>query len=383
MMLSDRELLARLVGFDSVSSRSNALLAEFLGGYLRDSNCAVERQEYDEGRKVNLIARRGPVSDGGLILSGHMDVVPADEPDWNSNPFELTPRDGRLYGRGSADMKSWIAQAVSLLCRIRENELQRPLVLVLTADEELGSIGMQRLLAHWRAHPPASLPKQAIIGEPTGLRAIRMHKGHLKARLSAQGKPAHSGYPHLGVNAIELAGAALQQLTRLAAELRSHRESTSVRFADCPFPALNVGRIVGGGAVNVVPERCELEFGVRLLPGQRREWIQQRLDAALAELPAATRERLMLSILNENPPMLCRDEAPLWRMLCGMLKQGEVPGASFASDGGWLSTLGVDCVLWGPGSIEDAHRANESIDEAEWVRGGELLQQAVRHLCGR
>lgn len=389
MMLSDRDLLARLIAFDSVSSRSNAGIADFLSAYLGEAGCRVERMPYERAgiERVNLLAACGPELAGGpqagagLILSGHLDVVPAEELDWSSPPFELRERDERFFGRGTADMKAWVAQAANLVASLASEKLARPVVLLLTADEEIGSVGAQYFVRHWRESGGGVLPDQAIVGEPTGLRVVRMHKGHLKARVTARGKPAHSGYPHLGINAIELAGHALEKLSWLASELRGEQAAAGEFFPECPFPVLNVGRIHGGSAVNVVPERCEIEFGLRLLPGQDNAEMVARVQAELAQLPPAIRDRLMLDVLNDNPPMQCDASAPICAALCELIESRQTVGVSFASDAGWLSTLGVQCVLFGPGSIEDAHRANESIDIAEWMRGGELLKKIVRRLC--
>lgn len=385
MMLSDRDLLARLIAFNSVSSRSNADIADFLARYLRDAGCHVERTAYERagGERVNLLVWCGDRTDAGdgLILSGHLDVVPADEPDWSSPPFELHEREGRFYGRGMADMKAWVAQAANLVAGLARKPPARSLLLLLTADEEIGCVGMQHFAQTWGQAGAGVLPKQALVGEPTSLRMVRMHKGHLKARVVAHGKPAHSGYPHLGVNAIELAGHALAKLAWLAAELRGERSANSEHFPECPFPVLNVGKIAGGSAVNIVPERCEIEFGLRLLPGQENAAMMARVQAELDTLPRPIRDRLSLEVVNDNPPMLCDGTAPLCGVLADLIGSRETHGVSFASDAGWLSTLGVQCVLFGAGSIEDAHRANESIDIAEWTRGGELLRQIVARAC--
>jgi acetylornithine deacetylase len=153
-------------------------------------------------------------------------------------------------------------------------------------------------------------------------------------------------------------------------------------FPECPFPVLNVGRINGGSAVNIVPERCEIEFGLRLLPRQENAAMIERVRAELDELPRPIRERLTLEVVNDNPPMMCASDAPICTAVGDIVGAHDTHGVSFASDAGWLSTLGVQCVLFGPGSIEDAHRADESIDVAEWTRGGALLKRIVKRMCG-
>lgn len=397
-MLDDRELLARLIEFDSVSANAAAPIADFAAGYLSDAGCGVWRQAYDAGRKVNILAWREPARPpadphAGLLLSGHVDVVPAGEPDWASDPFRLVERDGRFFGRGVADMKGWVALAMNRLARRSPETLHAPLGLLLTADEEIGSVGAQRFVSTCNglcfreaAGGPAmggrgELPRACLVGEPTGLRVVRMHKGHLKGRVAATGRPAHSGYPHLGVNAIEIAGRALTRLVELSSQFRSERTDTSRYFPECPYPVLGVGMIRGGSAVNVVPANCEIDFGMRLLPGQQTDAICARIDHAINGIAVEAPGGLRWEVLNDSPPMLCREEAAIYRELCALVGQRETVSASYASDAGWLSTIGLECVLCGPGSIEDAHRANESIDIGQWREGGRVLDEIIDRVC--
>lgn len=379
-LLSDRELLARLVAFDSVSPGPNRAIADFVADYLQAAGCAVSRREYEDGAKVNVVACKGPTPDGsGLLLAGHLDVVPAPEPDWRSPPFELTVRDGRLYGRGSADMKGFDALAINALAELCDDELRRPLAVLMTADEEIGTIGAQRFAQSWACEYP--LPTQCLVGEPTRMTIVRMHKGHLRARLSVRGKPAHGAYPHLGVNAIEIASAAVAALGSLGMELRSRRTDVSRCFPDAPSPVLNIGTIRGGSAVNVVPERCEVEFGMRLMPGQTTDEALGWVREALAGLPAENRGAIELSLVNDSPPMRCDESAPLLAALKELTGQREPVGVSYATDASALQRLGLQCVVFGPGDIGDAHRANESIDFAEWRAGRRIVDELVARFC--
>jgi len=376
--LSDVELLARLIAFDSVSANSNRPIADFLAEYLSASGCRIWRQEFDEGRKVNILASRGDGPAGaGLLLSGHMDVVPAGEPGWRSDPFTLTEREGRLFGRGTCDMKGWLALAVNRVAAA--TALSKPLHLLISADEEVGCVGARHFA---RNPPPFPLPASFLIGEPTELKGVRMHKGHTKVRVRVEGKPAHSGYPHLGINAIERAGEVLAVLTRLACDWKSRRAASSEHFPECPYPVLNLATIAGGSAVNVVPAQCEIQMGVRTLPGEGSAELIKEIAAVLAGLPQPLRDAVSHDVPSDNPPMLCPDEAPLHRLVCDLIGQAGTVGVSYASDAGWLSTMGVQCVLHGPGSIEDAHKANESIDGGQWRRGGDLLDRTIAGMCG-
>jgi acetylornithine deacetylase len=381
-LLSDSELLARLVGFDTTSRNSNLPLAEFICDYLDRPGVRVVRQPSPEGDKANVIVTVGPErSDGdgrgGLVLSGHMDVVPAEEDGWESDPFTLTERDQTYVGRGSCDMKSFLALAINAAASVTPERLAEPLVLILTYDEEVGLLGAKHFAETWPE--PASLPRNTIIGEPTSLNVIRMHKGYLHARIGLTGKAAHSGYPHLGENAIEPAGRVIVALSELRDQMERERPPHNEYFPEVPYVALNVAQVSGGVAVNVVPDHCDLEVGARLLPEMETAHLVQRMqDAvtkALGETPYA------FEVVNASPPMLLNEEASIYRMLCAEVGQQETLSASYATDAGWLQTIGLDCVIFGPGSIDVAHKPNESMPISDFVRAAELLDKTIGHCC--
>jgi acetylornithine deacetylase len=376
--LPDADLLARLVAFDTTSHRSNREIADFICDYLARPGVRITRQATADGAKLNLIVAAGS-EDGerGLVLSGHMDTVPAESDGWESDPFTLTPRDGTLVARGAADMKGFLALAINRLAAADIGRLRHQLVLLFTHDEETGTQGARRLVNEPAGVPP--LPRAAIIGEPTGLRVLRMHKGHLRLRLTFTGSPAHSGLPHLGVNAVEAAGAAIAALSALRRTLERERPLHAEHFPEVPYVTLNLARIAGGGATNVVPADCVLDLGIRLLPGMSVDDMIARVRAAVSE--AASPVPFDLVILGETPPMIAAEDAPIHRLLAGELRQTGSGSAPFGTDGGWLSRLGLDCVLCGPGSIEVAHKPNESLPVAEFVRAGDLLTRVVHRAC--
>ena len=226
MRLDNTDLLERLIGHDTVSRNSNLPLVDFLCEYLDRPGIRIERHPSPDGTKANLVVAMGPDIDEerrGLVLSGHMDVVPADEDDWRSDPFRLTRVDDTLVGRGTSDMKGFVAIAANAVAALDPAKLLHPLVLIFTYDEEVGTVGAKHFADTWPE--PRQLPKSAIIGEPTSLRVIRMHKGHINLRLTSQGTAAHSGYPHLGLNAIEPVGRVIVALSDLRRELRDRIES--------------------------------------------------------------------------------------------------------------------------------------------------------------
>ena len=373
--LSDEALLARLVAFDTTSHKSNREIAAFICDYLDRPGVRITRHPTADGAKLNLIVAAGPEhGDRGLVLSGHMDVVPADG--WESDPFTLSQRDGCYVARGAADMKGFLALAINRLAAADILRLQHQLVLLFTHDEETGTLGARRLVNEPGAIPP--LPRAAIIGEPTSLRVLRMHKGHLRLRLSFTGVPAHSGLPHLGVNAVEAAGRAIVALTDLRQTLERERTPNAEHFPEVPYVTLNLARVAGGGAVNVVPADCVLDLGVRLLPGMSTGEMTGRVRSVVQ---AVSRVPFELALVGETPSMITADNAPIARLLATELGQTGTGSASFGTDGGWLSRLGLDCVIWGPGSIEVAHKQNESLPVAEFVRAGELLTRIVHRAC--
>jgi acetylornithine deacetylase len=381
-LLSDRDLLARLVAFDTTSSESNLPLADFLCDYLARPGVRITRQEAPGGApKANLVIELGPETDpgerGGLVLSGHMDTVPAGE-GWSTPPFELTDRDGAAYGRGSADMKGFLALAANRFARTAVSWLRQPLALVFTYDEEVGTLGARHLHERWPEGRP--LPRRAVIGEPTELSVVRAHKGHLRARITVRGTSAHSAYPHLGHNAIEPAARLVVALGDLRRRLESERLPASADFPEVPWPALNVGRIDGGTAVNVVPERCEVEVGVRLLPGMDGDGMAARLREEAAKALAG--ERFEWETLSLSPPMQAPPGSALFATLCEIAGEPAEPAVGYATDAGWLQRMGMECVLFGPGSIRVAHKPDEHVPLDQLARAAEVLERLVARWCG-
>jgi acetylornithine deacetylase len=375
--LSDSALLARLVGFDSTSRESNLPLADFICSYLDRPGVRIARNPSADARKTNLLIQIGPGGCGGVTLSGHMDVVPAEEVGWRSDPFTLADEGERLVGRGAADMKGFLALAINRLAGLDPESLQHPLALLLTYDEEIGTLGARHFTETWAGTD--ALPHDLIIGEPTSLRVVRLHKGMLRLRLAFEGVAAHSGYPHLGRNAIEPAAGAIVALSKLRRILEAERPPHGEHFPEVPFTALNVGTVTGGSAANVIPDRCTIEIGIRLLPGTAAEAVTERVrDAVRQALPD---EGFSLDLVSESPAMMLEPDADIHRSLCALVGQGESLGVAFATDAGWLQRVGFRCVLFGPGSIEVAHRANEFVPVAEFRRAGELLEEIVRLRC--
>jgi acetylornithine deacetylase len=380
--MSDIELLRRLVAFDSTSAHSNRPIADFICEYVDGPGFEVFRNEKPDENKVNLVIRVGDPGRfrderAGLILSGHMDVVPAVEPEWESDPFDLTERDGRLFGRGAADMKGFLALALNLAQEFAEEPLQTPLVLLLTFDEELGLLGAQHFQRMWDESIP--LPKNAIIGEPTGMRVIRMHKGHLRVSITLRGRSAHSACPHLGRNAIEPAARVVTALAELRQALTRERIETGTYFRETPYATINVAQIAGGEAVNIIPDRCAIDIGGRVLPGMDSAGFIQRIRDtvdALEDLGECTVETV-----NVGPPLLAPADSEVHRFMCDLLSQTEDGAASYATDAGVFQQMGIDCVVCGPGPIDVAHRPNEFTTREDLAAARPIFQKAIRRFC--
>ncbi|HXO21880.1 MAG TPA: acetylornithine deacetylase [Thermoanaerobaculia bacterium] len=385
-LLPDADLLARLVAFDSTSCNSNLPIADFLADYLDRPGARIDRNVSAAGDKANLIVHVGPQGADerkdrpGLVLSGHMDVVPAGD-GWHSDPFELADRGDRYVGRGACDMKGFLALAANLAAETDPAALSAPLVLVFTYDEEVGTLGARRLFESYARG--ASLPARAVIGEPTSLAVARLHKGHLKMRVTVRGTSAHSGYPHLGVNAIEPAGRVISTLAALRETLEREEAPHRELFPEVPFVPLNVGTVRGGAAINLVPDRCIVELGLRPLPGMDSSALALRVREAVAAAVASPPFPFApeVEVLSDSPPMLLAEGSPLHRYLCALNRQESARSVSFATDAGWLQRLGIDCAIWGPGSIAAAHKPDEHVPKAELVAARGLLAQTIRHFC--
>lgn len=380
-LLSNRDLLARLVGFDSSSHNSNRPIADFICDYLDLPGVTIDRQSSPDGEKMNLIVRIGPTDqpDGrGLVLSGHMDTVPADEPEWTSDPLTLTEIDGRYFGRGVCDMKGFIALAINAAASIEVASLKHPVVLIFTYDEEVGILGAKHLAYAYEGR--GNLPRATIIGEPTTLKVVRMHKGFLGFEVVLTGKSAHSGYPHLGLNAIEPVGPLIEALKQFRAELQTESPPNCEYFPEVPFVALNLGTVSGGTAANIVPDRCELSCSLRLMPGMDTDDMIHRVRSVVEN--ATGDSPYEFAVTHQTPPLLLEEQTEIYRMLTERIGQMETLSASYATDAGWLQSLGMECAIFGPGSIEVAHRPNESLPISEFEACTSIVEHMIRQSCG-
>lgn len=379
--------LTRLIGFDTVSRHSNLALIEEVQGYCEQLGLSVDLTFNEAKDKANLFVTvpAGANADQvnhGLVLSGHTDVVPVDGQDWSSDPFTATIRDDKLYGRGSCDMKGFIACALTLLPQAvklsNAGQLRRPLHLALSFDEEVGCLGAPLILADLKARGIA--PDYCIVGEPTNMTMVVAHKGIAVYRCRVHGKSAHSSLTAQGVNAISYASRLIGYVDELAEEI-SHREDNDSLF-DVPYSTLSVGTIQGGTATNIVPNLCEFTFDYRNLPHMTQDDILAPIKAKVAELSAQMQARapetgIELLQMEGVPAMTDNDNGELQNLISALTGDDKRHKVAYATEGGQFTNAGIPTIICGPGSIEQAHKANEFVKLSEIERCDGFLQKLL------
>lgn len=387
------DVAARLVAADTVSHKSCVAALEALADDLErfGFRCALHRYARGGVAQANLVAVAGPAVPGGLALSGHVDVVPfADQPGWTRDPLRLGIDDARVHGRGTSDMKGFLAQCMDAARRLDPASLERPLVLIFTAEEEVGCRGAGELapaLAGLLGDCP--LPTLCWIGEPTGGRVHHAHKGVVAFDVTVRGQGGHSSRPEAGVNAIAVAARALAVVGAVQAERRERpRAEFLALYPDAPYTSANFGEIRGGTAPNMIAETCTFSVCYRPLPDEDPlgfyEEVRQRLaagdlrDWGSPERPAA----IALGEPTVAPGLLSRRGTPLEAALFDRLGVAESGGLSLCTDGGQLARLGVDSLICGPGEIDQAHQPDESLPRAAFERGADDVLAVVGRLCG-
>jgi len=356
------EMLRLLVSFDTVSDTSNLGLIRFVEEYLKGHGVDPRVSHNADGTKANLFATIGPdETRGGVILSGHTDVVPAEPEAWTTNPFEVVRRDGRLYGRGTADMKGFIACALASVPDFLERRLRSPIHLALTYDEEITCEGAMQLVDELRAQGLA--PEAVIIGEPTELRVINAHKGHYAFETTVVGREAHASLTHRGVNAIALAARLVEFLRALGEELAERAEP--LPGLEPPYTTINVGTISGGTGFNIVPSECRFHWETRPTPSQPVDDVVARFEAFARELEAEMRRadpnagiytRRTLAV-----PGFAPEDSPAARLVMSLARTNETWATPFGTEAPCYQAAGMPVVIFGPGSIDHAHKPDEFI----------------------
>jgi acetylornithine deacetylase len=373
-------MLAELVRFDTTSRDGNLPLIKFVEDYLDSWGIPHFRVDYEAGKKTNLFATIGPDIAGGIVLSGHTDVVPVDGQAWASNPFELSERDGRLYGRGTCDMKGFIAVALALVPQFKSANLKTPIHLALSCDEEVGCKGVRPLVAHIRDH--MKKPKAVIVGEPTSMQVVNAHKAALTFSTEVTGHEAHSSLTDQGVNAIMVAGELLGEINRIREDLTA-RGDPSQRF-NPPYSTIHVGVIEGGTAKNIIPRKCSFQWETRLLPLADPTDVPARFEKYAASLePAMKKISGDTGINNQQtnivPGLAPEDNSPAEHLALHLAGANGTHAVSYCTEAGLFQQIGIPAIICGPGSIEQAHKPDEYIDISEMQKCEVFMKRLLEH----
>jgi acetylornithine deacetylase len=381
MHVSSADLLARLVGFDTVSRNSNLPLMDFVQAHLADLGIESVLVPDETGTKANLIATIGPAGRAGLVLSGHTDVVPVDGQPWTSDPFVATRRGQRILGRGTADMKGFIACVLASVPLMQAARLTRPIHLAFSYDEEVGCKGVPSLLDRMATLLPAK-PLGCIVGEPTLMRLVDGHKGKAACRVTVRGREGHSALTHETVNAVMYAAEIIGFVRRTASELAA-QGPFGEGFVP-PHTTANVGRIEGGGQLNIVPGTCWFELEFRALPDQDpRDWLQRiRAHAEALLLPEMRRIAPEAEIGFEEfmfYPGLGAGKSGAFEHWARRLAGTDEPGkVAFGTEGGHFAARGIPSVVCGPGDIAVAHKPDEYVELDQLRQCDAFLERVIR-----
>nr|WP_281954118.1 acetylornithine deacetylase [Pseudophaeobacter arcticus] len=355
------EILGDLIAFPTLSSDSNQALIAYAAGLLEDCGAKVDITSSPCGRKANLFATLGPEVDGGILLSGHSDVVPVTDQDWSSDPFVMAQREGRLYGRGTCDMKGFIAATLALAPSYAAQVSTRPIHFAFTYDEEVGCFGAQHLAADLQGR--GLTPGVAIIGEPTEMRVIEGHKGCYEYSTHFHGLEGHGSAPDLGINAVEYAVRYVAELLQLKQRLRGMAPAAS-RF-DPPWTTVNVGALQGGVAHNVIASKAQVDWEMRPVCAGDADFVKTALrqlceNELLPEMRQIYPEAdITLETIGEVAGLVPMDQNEARRIMAELTGANGADLVAFGTEAGIFQALGMDVVVCGPGSIAQAHKADE------------------------
>lgn len=372
--LKSAEVLSKLISFPSIAGQPNVHIVGWVRDILEAAGARVTVVPGPEGDRHNLFASMGPTGGRGIVLSGHLDVVPAGEPDWKTDPFKLSQDGEKLHGRGACDMKGFIAAALSFMTRIDAGRLTEPLHLALSYDEELGCRGVPHLVA--RLPELCAPPIVCIVGEPTELRPVLAHKGKMAWEIAIHGRSGHSARPELGLNAIHGMGRILMSI-EAAAEALS-RDVLDAGF-EPPYSTMQAGVIGGGRAVNVIPERCSVEIEVRALPSQLPEDLFVPVLGELRQLEKAG-YRVEQTIMSRYPGFSLPRNSKVVELVEAAAGNKCRPAVSFGTEAGLFQQAGWSVVVCGPGDIGRAHKANEYITVGELEQCDQFLHALTQEI---
>jgi acetylornithine deacetylase len=379
---STETLLAELVAFDTTSRESNIPLIGHVERYLDGFGIPHIRVDYEEGRKTNLYATIGPDVAGGIVLSGHTDVVPVDGQNWSTNPFELVAKGDALYGRGTADMKGFIAASLAMVPHFLSLKLKKPIHLAFSCDEEVGCRGVRPLVEYLRDH--VKKPSAVIVGEPTSMQVVNGHKSAVRFQTVVTGHESHSALTDQGVNAIMVAGELISEISRLREEMIAMGDPTG-RF-NPPYSTIHIGMIEGGTAQNIVPKSCNFGWETRLLPEFDDEFVPKRLNARARQLEPAMRAvspdaGIAINQVNSVPGLAAVDDSPAQQLALHCSHTNSTHTVSYCTEAGLFQKAGIPAVVCGPGNIEQAHKPDEFIAISQLRACEQFLKRLAQSCC--
>jgi acetylornithine deacetylase len=384
--LTARQILERLVAFPTVSRQTNVPLIDWVEEYLTGIGVTAHRHvKPDEPTKHAIFCQVGPDVPGGVVLSGHTDVVPVEGQDWTSDPWTVTERDGRLYGRGTCDMKGFDALALHALQRALTADLKRPLQIALSYDEEIGCAGAPPLIA---AMAEAGLPKAeaAIIGEPSMMKCVTGHKGSLSFDVHVKGHEVHSSIMHTGVSAIHEAAKLIDWANTRNAASAAKTPSAIARVFEPPWTTVHVGQVRGGTAHNITAGDCRFVIEMRFVPDDDRESWSSAFRTLAAEVEAgmkavSPKAFIRLDPGEDVPGLVPEAEGAAERLVRKITGDNGSHVVSYGTEAGHFQAAGMSAAICGPGDIAQAHQADEFISLAQFDAGGAFLDKVIDTLC--
>ncbi|MGI9481713.1 MAG: acetylornithine deacetylase [Hyphomicrobiales bacterium] len=377
-----REMMEKLISFDTTSSLSNMELISFVRDYLAGWGIESLLVPNEDGSKANLYATIGAQDEGGIVLSGHTDVVPVEGQAWSSNPFALVERGGKLYGRGACDMKGFIAIALSRVPDMVAANPKTPVHFAFSYDEEVGCTGVKSLIDHMKEHLPK--PRAVIVGEPSDMTVVNAHKGGYNFVTEVTGLESHSSLAHRGVNAIMYAGEIIGEINRISVEYRA-RIDKSGRY-EPPYSTVQVGVIKGGTALNITPLHCRIDWEMRALPGDDAEEVLARINAfsekLIPDMHAVSTEtgienRIALAV----PALVPEDGSPAETLVMALARQNETYAVSYQTEAGHFQKIDIPTVICGPGNIAQAHKPDEYVSLEQVSACEAFMDRLVAHVA--
>lgn len=371
--------ISRLVAHDTTSSKSNLALIDDVEAFLRTHGAETERVYNADRSKANLYAVVGPKVEGGVILSGHTDVVPVAGQDWTTDPFRVVEKDGRLYGRGTSDMKTFSAVGLSLVPEMVAAGLKRPVIFALSYDEEIGCLGAPSMIAELATQ--ANKPSAVIVGEPTSMKVVSAHKGVRSFIVEVVGREAHSSLPDQGVSAVMEAVKLMSLVSEMGVEARAAQHP----HFNPPGPTMTIGKVEGGTAGNILARRCSFIWDCRCPEAAQGDAIEARFRAAAAELDAAIKARAPEGGVNitrrtNTPGLAIERDSEAEALARALTGDNETRAVAYAAEAGLFQRAGIPAVICGPGSIEQAHQPDEWIERTQIEEGALFMRRLVARL---